>query len=167
MSSNAAATWTKVEPTWEMPRVRQEVGNLISEYKLAFWILIKERPELLADMQQSIYSHFTELMKQSGVKTPFDLVKYLAELTVNLVGGEVSITGNEEVASISYDQLPTWDKMKNRLDLSDEGRLQMMNLLNASMQRFADGFGFESGVEANLTRPIMTITFRTRKNATS
>ncbi|MFN8657409.1 MAG: hypothetical protein U0105_13790 [Candidatus Obscuribacterales bacterium] len=86
-------------------------------------------------------------------------------MTVNLVGGEVSISGNEESASISYAQLPTWDKMKNRLDLTDAGRLQMMNLLNASMQRFADGFGFESEVEANLARPIMTLSFRTAKIA--
>lgn len=167
MSSNAAATWTKVEPTWDMSRVRQEVGNLISEYKLAFWLLIKERPELLADVQQSIYAHLTELMKQSGIKTPRDLVTYLAELTVNLVGGEISITGNDQCATISYDQLPTWDKMKDRLDLTDAGRVQIMNLLNSSLQRFADGFGFESEVEANLTRPIMAVTFWVKSDATS
>lgn len=159
MASNAA-TWTKVEATWDMPRVRQEVSNLISEYKLAFWLLLKERPELLAAVQQSICSHLTELMKQSGVKTPLDLVTYLAELTVNLVGGEISIMGDDKCAAISYEELPTWDKMKERMDLTDAGRSQMLALLTASLQRFADGFSFQSEVEANLTRPIMTVTFK-------
>lgn len=154
---------TKIQPTWDASRMRQEFGAIIMEYKLGLWESLKDQPETLAKVHGTIVAKFVEMMHLKGLDTPLQLATYLGELTTNLVGGEVFVDGNDKHGTVVYESLPGWDAMKERLDLSERGRAQLMEYAQAAVNRFASEFGFDCQIDANWERPVMTMTFTQKK----
>lgn len=159
----ARSTWTQVKATWNTDRVRQEAGRLILDYKMAIWLALQDQPEILERLQEVLYGEFVKQLQEEGIKTPIDLVRYLAELTANLFGGTVSITGDTSEASIAFDDLPGWDKMKENFELgSNEEKEKLMLVFRNSLDRFCEllGLRFTAEIEANFDCPISKLTFR-------
>lgn len=156
-------TWIKVQPTWNSDRVRKEASRLILDYKMAIWLALKDQPEVLQNLQEVLCGQFVKELKVQGVKTPIELVKYLADLTVNLLGGAVSITGDSKEASIAFDHLPGWDQIKGNLELdSTEEREKLLLAFRNSMDRFCNllDLRFTAEVEADFDSPVAKLTFR-------
>jgi len=148
-----------VKPTWDLDHIRKEVGTIIAEYKMSYLTALKDYPEQLLKVQECFMNDHVRIMKNRGVKTPIDMVRYLAELTVNLAGGEIRINGDESSASIAYDSLPMWEEMKDKLDMSPAGKQQLADLSNAAIQPFAAQFGLKCSLEAKFDKPLMVLTF--------
>lgn len=150
----------KIEPTWTPEKIRRETNSLIGSYKIAMWQTLKDKPETLRQIQDLFFAERFEDMRASGVETPLDLVRYLGELATNLSGANISISGNETEASISYDDVPDWEKMKKKLDLNNDSKEQYLLLLKDAMQRFSAPLGFECETEAKWDHPIIRIVFK-------
>lgn len=154
---------TKIEPTWPAEKIRRETNSLIGSYKIAVWQTLKDKPEELEKIQDFFFAERLEDMLASGVETPLDLVNYLGELTANLSGANISVSGNETEASISYDDVPDWDTMKSKLDLNNETKEQFLLLMKDSLQRFCEPLGFDCSVEATWDHPIARVVFRVKQ----
>lgn len=157
------STWTKVEATWDLARIRKEAGRLITDYKMAIWLVLQNEPEILEKLQAILYGQFVDQLKADGVKTPMDLVRYLAELTVNLVGGTASISGDDNEASIAFDHIPGWDQTKDKLELdSSEQKEKLMLVFRDSLDRFCAllDLNFTAEVEGDFECPVAKLTFR-------
>lgn len=159
----ARSTWTKVEATWNTDRVRKEAGRLIFDYKMAIWLALQDQPEILEKLQEVLYGEFVKQLQAEGIKTPIDLVRYLAELTANLFGGTVSIIGDTSEASLAFDDIPGWDQIKEKFEFdSSEEKEKLMIVYRNSLDRFCEmlGLRFTAEVEANFDCPIAKLTFR-------
>lgn len=157
----ADLTWTKVEPSWDIDKVRKEAAKLILEYKMAMSVADREDRHVIEKMQNVFYSDITKEIKHKQINTPIALVRYLAELAVNLGGSSVSIAGDDTEASIQYDELPGLEKIKDRLDLnSPESRKYMTELYRSSLNRFSFLLGFKADVELDFDKPLARLTFR-------
>ncbi|MBX9696095.1 MAG: hypothetical protein K2Z81_27150, partial [Cyanobacteria bacterium] len=99
-------------------------------------------------------------INSKGIKTPIAFVRYLAELTVNLGGGKVSIAGNEKEACISYDEIPSWEQMKQKYLLDDVSEERLVRLFRQTVERFGEKLGFSCNVDAKLSHPVATIIFK-------
>ncbi|MBY0551100.1 MAG: hypothetical protein K2W95_27725 [Candidatus Obscuribacterales bacterium] len=152
----------KIEPTWSVEKIRRETNSLIGSYKIAMWQTLKDKPEELKKIQDCFFAERLENMRASNVETPLDLVNYLGELTANLGGANVSVSGNEKEASISYDDIPNWDSMKTKLELTNETKEKFLLLMKDSMQRFCEPLGFDCEVDARWDHPIARIVFRVK-----
>jgi hypothetical protein len=153
--------WTKVEPSWAEERVRQETSDLMKAYKLAIWNTLKYHPELLIQLQKEIFEDRLKDMRSKGIaNTPLGLVLYLADLTVNLAGGSISICGNERKATISYDDVKGWDQFESLIK-TEQQQNELVSFMNDTLKRFSNTMGFSCSTEVRFdTRPpVLRITF--------
>jgi hypothetical protein len=155
------AVWTKISPSWDPDKVRQETGKLFTVYKLAVWKTLKNHPELLRSFQDQV---FNEVLQDAALKgianTPAAIVRYMAELTVNLAGGSVSICGDDREATISYDEISNWDQFKSQLSTETEQQ-DLQKLMELTLNRFSTNFGLKCSAEVSFSspKPILRITF--------
>lgn len=152
----------KIEPTWPPEKIRRETNSLIGSYKIAMWQTLKDKPEEIAQIQDIFFAERLEDMRASGVETPLELVRYLGDLAANLSGANISISGDEKEASICYDDIPDWDRMKEKLGLNNETKEKYLLLLRGAMQRFCEPLGFECETEAKWDHPIVRIVFKVK-----
>jgi len=150
---------TKVQPSWSVERMRQETGELIGLYKVSIWTELKDHPEILNKVRDAFFANFEGRPEVKGIKTPLDLVTYLAELAVNLVGATVSISGDEKEATIVYDELPNRDMIHKTLHVTPELQEEMAKQFQNTIQKFSARFGFKCEAEVKFDHPIAKITF--------
>lgn len=150
----------RVTPTWSIERTRKEMGQIVSDAKVAIWTVLKEHPEILHAVQQAFLEERFRDMTDAGVESPKELVTYLAEQSANLTGATVSISGNDEEASISFDDIQYWKDLRERIDLSREGKEQLLQELRTMLNQLASKFGFECIAEAQFDHPIVRVSFR-------
>lgn len=154
-------TWTKIEPTWDVDRVRKEAAKLIIEYKIAMSVAAQEDEDILEKMQNVFYADIVKQLAQKGISTPIALVRYLAELTVNLGGGSVSISGDDKEATIQYDELPGLEDLKEKMGLtSPQKKTRMLEIYEKSLNRFSSLLGLKASVEVDFDKPFARIKFR-------
>lgn len=153
-------TWTLIEPDWDIEQVRRASTKLIATYKFAIWRVLNKHPELMEELHDSIMEEIINDINSKGIKTPIAFVRYLAELTVNLGGGKVSIAGNEKEACISYDEIPSWEQMKQKYLLDDVSEERLVRLFRQTVERFGEKLGFSCNVDAKLSHPVATIIFK-------
>jgi hypothetical protein len=55
--------------------------------------------------------------------------------------------------------LPGWDIVKQRMDLSEQGRKQLIEYSQAAVNRFSSKFGLKCQIEFDFDWPIMKLTF--------
>lgn len=153
-------TWTRVEPSWGIDRLRQEAYDIIAIYKLAVWSALKDHPDLLAKVHDAVFAEMKRKTKTAGVYTPIELAGYFADLIVNFTGGKVSISGDEKEASLMYEDIPNWDQFKQALDLTPQSREQMTRQIQSSMNLLGNRLGMTIGEEIDFERPFVKMTFR-------
>jgi hypothetical protein len=155
------AVWTKVIPSWSCEKVRQETASFVGAYKMAMWNTLKDQPDLLLRFQDQVFQDRMQDMESKGIsKTPLGLVMYLAELTVNMAGGVISVSGDDREATISYDEIAGWDRFKSQLG-TDQERAELLTLMQSTLNRFSARLGFRCTVQALLDspQPLLRITF--------
>lgn len=150
------------KPTWEVDRLRKEMSKLVMGLKLSLWTALKDQPELLKTVQDAYMIGWSEQLKAQGINTPIALVKYLAELSVNLIETKVSYSGDEKSAWISYDELAGWPAIQEKLELTPEAKEKMAKLGSEAMQRFGKFMEMDCEAQYPLSTPLAKITFYKR-----
>lgn len=153
-------TWTTIEPDWTIEQVRLASTKLICTYKLAMWEVLRKHPQIMKEVQDAIMQSLVNDIHALGINTPIAFVKYLAELTVNLGGGKISISGNEKEATISYDEIPSWELMREKFLSDQDAKEEMIVLFKEAVERLSVKLGFSCHIEATLNRPIATMMFK-------
>lgn len=153
-------TWTLIEADWNVEQVRNASRQLIGSYKLAMWKVLCKHPQIMREVQDALMEDIVNEINSKGIKTPIAFVRYLAELTVNLGGGKVSIAGNEKEACISYDEIPSWEQLKQKLLVDEHSEEEMLALMKDAVEHFGEKLGFTSHLEAKFNHPVATIIFK-------
>lgn len=167
ISTAAQASGKRIEKSikqdWDVTRMRNEFSKFITCYKMAIWNTLLDRPELINPVLQALIKNYTAFIKSSGITTSEQLVQYMAEMIVNLAGGEASVRLNGDSATLVYESHPMWEELSKREDmqkmLSDEKRPLVMEATNNILQSLAQSFGCSATFAMTLNKPLMEITF--------
>jgi hypothetical protein len=82
----------KIKQSWDIKEMQKAATTMVSE-KIASRIhfLEKHNGEETEEMEKASAQLNAEKLIKSGVKTPLELVKYLAEYEVNMFGSQASL----------------------------------------------------------------------------
>ena len=83
------------------------------------------------------------MLTKSGVKTPMDLVKSLAEYEVNMFGSEASISGDDNCAVLTNEKSTVWLETIKEHNFSEDQRSAMQEHYTSWMKHLASKLGFK------------------------
>ena len=103
----------KIQPTWDVKKLQEAATKMVSHKIAGRMECIQNHPgKEIENMEAHTAKIKAEMMKECGVKTPFDLVKHLAEFEVNVFGAEASIEGNDQNAVLFNERPVMWLEAK-------------------------------------------------------
>ena len=111
------------------------------------------------DMEKAAAHFGSEVLQRSGVKTPLDLVKYLAGYEVNMFGSEASISGDDDSATLINEKSTVWLETKRANSFSDAQVEKMHEHYTAWMKHLGHKFDFKVHVEIAKDGNSSTVTF--------
>ena len=138
----------KIKQSWDLQKIQEEATKMVS-HKIASTIhILKKHPGKEIKEMEKVSAHITaDMLKNCGVKTPMDLVKYLAEYEVNMFGAEASISGDDQCAVLINEKPTVWLETLKANDFSEEQIETMQEHFISFMKHLGHGLGFKAHIE--------------------
>jgi len=152
----------KITQTWDIKKMQAAATKMVS-HKIATRIhfLKKHHAKEIDEMEKSAAHLEAEELMRSGVKTPLDLVKYLAEYEVNMFGSEASISGDDQCAVLINEKPTVWLQAKHDGSLDGHQSEAMQEHYTAWMKHLGHKLGFKAHVEIAKDGKSSKVTFMT------
>ncbi|HEY9775164.1 MAG TPA: hypothetical protein V6C81_15470 [Planktothrix sp.] len=136
----------KIEPSWSVSEIQEHVvKSICSQMQMKLEMAESGKLQNAEELRNKSAQHKAECFKKDGVKSPLELVKKLAELEVNLTGSKVSISGDDERATLIQDEPKVYLEIRQKID---EQKLEKLReFFSAWMTQLGQNFGFQTKVE--------------------
>ena len=109
----------KIKATWDVKKMQETATKMMSHQISGRLQSIEKQPGKEIDAMEQQCAHLkAQCMKESGVKTPMDLVRHLAEFEVNMFGSEASIEGNDRTAVLINEKPTVWLEAKKQSNMT-------------------------------------------------
>ena len=153
----------KITQSWDVKEMQKAATKMVS-HKIASRIhfLEKHRDKEIDEMEKASAHLNSEMLMKSGVKTPLDLVKYLADYEVNMFGSEASISGDDECAVMINEKSAVWLETKQANNFSEDQTKAMGEHYTAWMKDLGHKFGFKVHVEIAKDGNTSEVTFKSK-----
>jgi hypothetical protein len=152
----------KVQPTWDIKQIREKAACIaVTDLSTALVEMAKHGPEAVKHYQEAWTTNCKiEGARKHNVKTPMDLVKYLAEFEVNVFGSEIEMWGDEKIASYTYISCGCFNVCQAHGIMKPEMSEMFENFFKTSTEYMAKELGFKVEVkrETKESFPIFTFT---------
>jgi len=137
-------TATKVTTKWETKRTQETNAHIISSlFVSAYQTLSKYGDKAHQEFDSLVREHKINHYKSLGVKTPYDLVKAIAESEHNCFGSEVEISGDDKKASLKFLNCAVWNAMQKLHKPTPDQEAKMGEQCSANWTKIADAFGLK------------------------
>jgi hypothetical protein len=135
-----------IQPSWSVLQMQDHIVKMIVN-KIQMRIKMEDAGKIpdMAELEKATALNKADCMKKAGVNSPLELVKRLAELTVNMTGSKVSIAGADSQATLIYEEPKVWLEAKKVL--SDSQQKKMSDQFQTWMKSLGDAFGYDTKVE--------------------
>jgi hypothetical protein len=156
------ATITKekqsVQANWPIERIQQEITKMIAGKIVTRLKLVESGAEdVVEKFGRMSAEQLAETLRHNGVKTPLQLVKYMAEHQANLFAAKVEYGGDENNATLFIENPTVWLEVKKIAPMSPEQEKLMQKHYENWKRHLAKSMGFESQVE--IRDNTCTVTF--------
>jgi hypothetical protein len=151
-----AATKTKIQPTWDTNKIREEaVNSMTGHMGLTFKVLGELGPEAQKKFHNAMIEYKVAHYKKLNVKTPIEMVRAMAEFEVNVFGSKINIWGDEKEAHMEYEYCACWNAMQKNCSgaMSEKEQECMSTSFNDKMAQIAKAFGWSKGEVKFPTKP--------------
>ncbi|MFA7337359.1 MAG: hypothetical protein WC028_11285 [Candidatus Obscuribacterales bacterium] len=164
MTTTVTTEKTIVEANWNTIRIQEQASRVLGLNWMTTMQLLQKfgGEKAVTEFKHAMEAHKVEYFKGLGVKTPYELVKAIAEFDVNVYGSKVEIWGNEKSATLHYLSCGMFKALEQAGLIKDENREEMSKGMEACMTSLASKFDFTTGVEMCSKEKTATVTF-TRK----
>jgi hypothetical protein len=150
-TAQVKATATKpqmIKQSWDVKRMQEEATKMVSHKIAARIRFLKKHSGKEIDEMEKVSAHvYADSLKDRGVKTPMDLVKYLAEYEVNMFGAGASIGGDDQCAVLINQKSAVWLATLQANDFSEEQIETMQDHFSGWMKHLGHGLGFKAHIE--------------------
>jgi hypothetical protein len=154
-----SATKTKVETNWTLTKVQEAASKAMTSQCLAVKNFIeKQGPGVFAEWQKVSIQPRVQHLKATGVKTPFELVKAMAEFETNVFGSKINIWGDDKLASLEYESCACWNNIQQMVKMTEEEGKKFGEMFNQSIELMAKEFGFKGQVAFEGEKAVITFT---------
>jgi hypothetical protein len=153
---------TIVETTWNTKQIQEETSRVLAtQFVTTMGLLHKVGGEAaVKEFKTAMEAFKVEHFKGLGVKTPYELVKAIAEFDTNVYGSKVEIWGDEHTASMKYVSCGMWAAMEKHNLIKPEMKEEMSKGFGTCMQSLGQKFGFTTEAEMCTTEKTATVTFK-------
>jgi hypothetical protein len=153
---------TLITTTWNTTKIQEESSRVLAtQFVTIMGLLHKVGGEAaVQEFKTAMEAHKVEHFKGLGIKTPYDLVKAMAEFDANVFGSKVEIWGDEHTASMKYLSCGMWSAMEKHNLIKPEAKEEMSKGFGACMQSMGAKFGFTTEAQLCNTEKTATVTFK-------
>jgi hypothetical protein len=154
--TTAAANKTTIQTTWNVTRIQEEAVNAMTRQQGVTMHMLQELgTEWQTKFRTAMVKAQVEHLRKLGVKTPFDLVKAMAEFEVNVLGSKITVWGDDKQASMEYEYCACYNAMQKNGLCSGDAKQQesMMNCFNEKLNAIAKEFGMSKAEIKFATSP--------------
>ena len=142
------ATQTPVKATWPITKVQEQAARIAaSNLSAAFQILSKHGEESVNEFKAAVRKFKVAHLKEVGVKTPLELANAVAEIEANVFGSQITISGDEKAATLTYQTCAMWNAMQKLNNFTPAEQEKMGAGFQTCMQDLANEFGFKANVQ--------------------
>lgn len=150
---------TVVEPTWTLIKVQEEAARAAATAMVTtMTVLAKHGEKAVEEFRTEMHKHKLAHFKTLNVKTPYDLVKAIAEFETNVFGSKIEIWGDEKEAGMTYQNCAMWNAISKIAPLTPEQEEKMGKDFGTCMTTMADKLGFKTTIE--MGKEVCTINFK-------
>jgi hypothetical protein len=156
----AIVAGNKVEAKWDAQKRQELTARVVGGQILAIMnVLSKASPALKEEFENQVREQRVQAFKKFGVKTPFDLVKVMAEIDANLYGSKVEIAGDDNKAQIKFEQCAVGNAIKELGGkMTPEQQQKMFEGMESCFSKTAKEFGFKSEFRPEKDKESVVIT---------
>ena len=148
-----------VQANWPVERMQKEFTKMIAGKIISRLKLVESGHQNAVDKFAEISAkQVAEMLKLNGVKTPLDLVKYMAEHQANLFGAKVQYAGDEKSATLFNENPTVWLEAKRIANLTPQQEELMRKEYENWKRNLAESLGFKAEVE--IDKSGSQVTFR-------
>jgi hypothetical protein len=164
MNTTTTEKKTIVEANWNTVRIQEQASRFLGlQWMTTMQLLSKFGGEKAVEEFKTVMeSHKVEYFKGLGVKTPYELVKHMAEFDANVYGSKVEIWGDEKSATLHYLSCGMFKALEQAGLIKEDQRAEMSKGMEHCMSSLASKFDFTTNVEMCSTEKTAKVTF-TRK----
>jgi len=164
MTTTASDKKIIVETNWNTVRIQEQASRMLGlQWMTTMQLLAKFGGEkAVEEFKHVMETHKVEYYKGLGVKTPYELVKAIADFDSNVFGSKVEIWGDEKSATLHYLSCGMFKALEQAGLIKDEQKADMSKGMEACMTSLANKFDFTTNVEMCSTEKTAKVTF-TRK----
>jgi predicted RNA-binding protein Jag len=138
----------KITQTWDIKRLQEEAIKIQSHKIASTMHVLKKHPGKEITEMEKVSAHITaDMLKNFGVKTPLDLVKYLADFEVNMFGSEASTSGDAKCAVLINEKPAVWLETLRTNTFSENQIESMQEHFSSFMKHLGHGLGFKAHVD--------------------
>ena len=153
---------TVIEAAWNTTQIQGEAARVLAtQFVTTMGLLHKVGGEAaVQEFKTAMEAHRVEHFKGLGIKTPYELVKAMAEFDTNVFGSKVEIWGDEHTASMKYLSCGMWNAMEKYNLIKPEAKEEMSKGFGTCMQSLGAKFGFTTEAQMCTTEKSATVTFK-------
>ena len=154
------ATTTKVTTKWDHAKTTETASRIVASSWLSAWEVISKLDQKVQDEYHKLTrQHKLDYYKSQNIKTPYDLVRTIAETEYNLYGSEIEISGDEKRANLKYNTCGVWNASQKLSTgkFSPEEEQKMGEQCQATWALIAKEFGLN--FEPKMTKDSYEMTF--------
>jgi predicted RNA-binding protein Jag len=154
-----------VKPQWTLGQVRHEAarmaaGTIVARMKM----MEKVSPAQIKRFVKVSAKEKAKFFKSCGVKSPLDLVKFMAEHEVNMFGAKARIAGDENQALLINEKPTVWLEAKRLAAMNEKQEKAMTRQYETWMKELGSALGFSTRVQITKHGLGSTITFAQKKS---
>jgi hypothetical protein len=149
-----------VEQTWTTQQIQEAAAAMAANMCFSAKSVLQEHGDmaLLNKYENTVRQGKIEHYKALGVKTPFELVKAMAETETNVFGSKIEISGDDKHAELHYLSCAMWNQMEKKMGcMTPEQQEKAGASFQNCVMETAKAFGFKG--EVKMGEKDCTITF--------
>lgn len=149
---------TPVDAKWDSKKVRETIAEIFAiRHMVTVNVLSKYGESAIKEFDKQVNAKKAEWYKTLGVKTPIDLVKAMAEFEANIFGSKITIEGDDNKASLTYDACAIWNAMQKHGKFTPNQQKEQGEMFEQCIKGLASEFGFKADLKFD--EPCATVTF--------
>ena len=139
-----------IKASWTTQQLQQVVAKAFANnYMVNTKMFEKLTPELRTEWYSMMADVKADHYKSLNVKTPIELVKAMAEFETNVFGSKIVIDGNDDKATMVYEECGCWNAMQKSSCFTPELGEKMGKCMQSMTEQLAKKFNFKHELEMN------------------
>lgn len=150
------ATKTAIKPTWTQEKLQEVTSNaIINNYMGISKLFEKLSPELRHEFRVTMAEMKADYYKSLNVKTPLEMATAMAEFDTNVFGSKVVVVGDENKASIEFENCACWEKMQKHACFTPAIGESLGECFGTSVKLIAEKLGMKGEVVMTETSAVV------------